>query len=627
MTSRVFFYALIWVVIGGEILGLICIIHFFHNIFLFCGGCLGREIFNIFGFILFIPRLNKTLQEGEIICQCLENNIYIKLYRESEFQITTMIMIRTVELFVYAIGLSLYNIFIINNGEVVVLDVNEPVQILLYRLMFAAGIIMAVLTPLLWTWMLKVDIIDLEKRKEEVAFRDIFEAIKLSRIDAIKEYFNTKQDVTSAKHYSHLNITPLHYACQKDRPAIVYWMIMESGYIDAANVNAVDKFGQTPFYYACKYGSLKAIKVLFREHIRNILDIKTLNHNNQSCIYIACKYGNDEVLNYLLNKCDLKTEFSQMVNQTTKIEYFTALHIASQNGHTECVNLLLKLQNIDVNLVNGTNNEAPIHLALLKKYKNISKTLIDDERLKLSSIGYEKAWHCAIKTDDALVMTKLLERNDLNLNVLRPCITNYDTEYGDNDNDDTKGDDTPILIACNHNSGEVMKIILKIDKSTINLCNSDGHSPLYIACKRGNTDVAIPLLACEDIDVYFKTQRTENSILMASCQGGSEKIFKLLTDVIQRKNGSEKLREELTIVNKHGQTALWIACRFNSYNIVELLTQNFTDYIDLDKKCNQGKTPMVIAEENGNHEVIQALKLYNNFTNQFMLEEDDDDVF
>ena len=77
LSSRFLIYILIWLLYG--IIGVIVIIgiHFCHmyNLFLFFGGCLGREVFNIIAFIFYIPKLNKTLQQGKQI-QCLTNNFY-----------------------------------------------------------------------------------------------------------------------------------------------------------------------------------------------------------------------------------------------------------------------------------------------------------------------------------------------------------------------------------------------------------------------------------------------------------------------------------------------------------------------------------------------------------------------
>ena len=116
VSSRILIFSLIWNVLNIYVfIGLVAI-HLIHNLVLFFGGCLGREMFNIITFIFYIPRLNKTLQQGEIKSLFLSKNYYIKFYRQSSFEQTRMLMVRTCELCIYHILIVVYLYFYKQNA-------------------------------------------------------------------------------------------------------------------------------------------------------------------------------------------------------------------------------------------------------------------------------------------------------------------------------------------------------------------------------------------------------------------------------------------------------------------------------------------------------------------------------
>ena len=65
ITSRVFIYVLIWVTMGLFWLGLLILFHVINNLVLYHGGVLGRERWNVVGFIVYFPKLSQVLQEGK----------------------------------------------------------------------------------------------------------------------------------------------------------------------------------------------------------------------------------------------------------------------------------------------------------------------------------------------------------------------------------------------------------------------------------------------------------------------------------------------------------------------------------------------------------------------------------
>eukprot|EP01084_Bolivina_argentea_P014130 26420_1 len=65
ITAREFMFVLMWLVIGEKFLAMVFIINLTHNAFLYYGGCLSRQAFNIFGHLVALAQLSYTIVEGK----------------------------------------------------------------------------------------------------------------------------------------------------------------------------------------------------------------------------------------------------------------------------------------------------------------------------------------------------------------------------------------------------------------------------------------------------------------------------------------------------------------------------------------------------------------------------------
>ena len=67
-----------------------------------------------------------------------------------------------------------------------------------------------------------------------------------------------------------------------------------------------------------------------------------------------------------------------------------------------------------------------------------------------------------------------------------------------------------------------------------------------------------------------------------------------------------KLGSNLETKNKHGQTALLMACHQKNYAVVELLVEVGADLQAADK---DGNTALILAVSNANYELVQSVPL------------------
>ncbi|XP_076335183.1 transient receptor potential cation channel A1 [Tachypleus tridentatus] len=100
----------------------------------------------------------------------------------------------------------------------------------------------------------------------------------------------------------------------------------------ASLMNERDIYGCTPMHYASRKGHLKTIRSLLQ--LGAVVNLK--NNDNQSPLHFAARYGRYNTVRHLLES----NRGTLIINEMDG-EGKTPLHIASENGHTRVVYLLL----------------------------------------------------------------------------------------------------------------------------------------------------------------------------------------------------------------------------------------------------------------------------------------------
>lgn len=139
---------------------------------------------------------------------------------------------------------------------------------------------------------------------------------------------------------------------------------------------------------------------------------------------------------------------------------------------------------------------------------------------------------------------------------------------------------------------EQAKALLKQDAKIFNTINSEGYSPLMLACYRGNSEVAQFLIE-NGSDVNGLSAM--GTPLMATIVKGNVDLAKLLMDK----------KADVNLTDAKGTTALMYAVQFKHRELIKLL---LVHKVDKSKKDDAGKTAFEYAVFSGDETIINLLK-------------------
>lgn len=376
-------------------------------------------------------------------------------------------------------------------------------------------------------------------------------------------------------------LSPLYIAIQNRHIKIAEALLEHR-----ANTESAIPSGSTPLYYAAYYGYLDAVKLLLKYGAN-----KNVVLNGINVMQAAQNNGHNEVVQLLQNsnvysemlfsssQVGAFASVEELISQGVDINYLhpqlqaTSLYIASQNGHTKVVELLLK---------NKANPEicwgsmSPLFMAVQNKHKDIARLLLkygaSPETGKSSGVT---ALYIAVTQEDDESVELLLEYK-----------ANTEIKIGEY---------TPLSLAAYNGLTQIVRLLVQYGANRE--VTIDGFNLLYIAAKRGFIEIAEILLergfninegqvngrtALDIAAEHNKTEMVKFLLAKGANVGVSQKqIFKLLL--------ADAQVESNLLEHKYENTVLEVILKQqNSSAIAEDMFTKLIKKMTIIKECLQG---------------------------------------
>ncbi|XP_063833659.1 transient receptor potential channel pyrexia-like isoform X1 [Ostrinia nubilalis] len=302
-------------------------------------------------------------------------------------------------------------------------------------------------------------------------------AVELENEDVIKELLQVGASIASLNTAGQ---TPLH-VCVKKQLEDPLKILANEGRNDtdplSAMVDVKDRDGHTVLQAAIEAAWVPGVCVALEAGA----DVTLKANDGETPIHSAAALGNLDVLNEILSVAKQKDAIDYQNEEGE-----TALFKAISNNHTACVVAILNEGASIKKTLTGDVNV--FHVAAERGHVDVLKVLLDHDKeatnLMLNSLtqGDRRGFgpiHFAVSENHLECVELLMSRNaDIRL---RTTSSPHKSS-------------TPLHIAAVKNHGEIAKVILNYDKTTIHEVNCMGWFPLHSASHHGSRDVIVLLL-------------------------------------------------------------------------------------------------------------------------------------
>ena len=407
---------------------------------------------------------------------------------------------------------------------------------------------------------------------------------------------------------------PLHLAWKRGRTRTSR-LLLSNG----ADVNALNEDGQTPLHTAA--GRKKDCPELCSILLKHNAKIDAEDKDGNQPLHLACSRLHSETCSLLVshgaNRTSLNKQQKQPVelaNESVMMNFKVeksnhALHIASRNGDTQTVQLLVDC-GADVNVLNE-DGQTPLHTAaggwedcpelcsvLLKHNAKIDAvdkggnqplhlacsrlhsetcSLLVSHGANRTSLNKQQKQPVELANESVMMNFKVEKSN----HALHIASRNGDTQTvqllvdcGADVNALNKDGQTPLHTAAGgwEDCPELCSVLLK-HNAKIDAVDEDGNQPLHLAWKRGHTRTSRLLLSNgADVNALDKDGLT----LLHTVAGGWQDCPELCSILL-------KHNAKIDVVDKDGNQPLHLAWKRGHTKTSRLLLSNGADVNALDK--------------------------------------------
>ena len=309
------------------------------------------------------------------------------------------------------------------------------------------------------------------------------------------------------------------------------------------------------------------------------------SNRQESLISVFVRYGQSAGLKYLLSLVQRYTAIIDapyrvqvaVINQRTK-QGFTPLLHAAMDGYVDCLQELLSVPGVDVNVIDGTGH-TPLHLAALHGHVQCTRVLLQTGSVAVNwkAAGGMTPLNNAVFKGHLDIVRMLLAHTNIAVN--EGC------QYGV----------TPLQRAARTGHMEIMRALLAMPGINVNTRSSAGWAPLNSAASRGLTDCVQALLAMPGIDANVK-DGDGSTPLNSAAYGGFIDCVRALLNVpgILVNEADSDGRSPLSNAVKNGHSSC----------VKQLLK---VSGVDVNHTCSRGVKPLFYALWSGRMGTLSAV--------------------
>ena len=378
-----------------------------------------------------------------------------------------------------------------------------------------------------------------------------------------------------------------------------------------AKYDLVDKDGVTPLMAVAAQGNIGGVETILSA-LKQDMDAEQLkthinlfSFSGGSAVMFSAAGGHTETTKILIDlgadvnavaqaTPDYLVKLAEMIEAGTvedndpHVDGVTAVHVAAQAGHLDCVNLLIEA-GADVTILDD-EERTPLLLAVKGNYGDVASALVKGGADPNTPYVDEEG-----DSHNLLVDSIIVENGEFS----ELLITSGADIYHQDDHQVTS-----LLQASHRGMTDVVKSLIKANTKSdwIDTASDEGITSLIAACSEGHLEV-VKALVDAGANVNAKDKDQTNSLMASSARGHSDIVEVLL------KSGSN-VNEQ----NVDGHTALMFA--YNGKNQVETLWERYTQFVqeaELEKAVegedidDGGTGPIIRKALDSHNKMVQLL--------------------
>ena len=335
--------------------------------------------------------------------------------------------------------------------------------------------------------------------------------------------------------------TPLHLATNNTRSA----KFAEKLITLHSDVNATDKYGESPIFNACRTGDQNMVSLLLEERC----NVFVKNKNHETIFHISTRLRKKCILDKIFEALDCFPSKNQ--NSLGQ----TLLHIGCRAGLEMVKHLSSQKKYImadDINLTDKINGLTPLQYACMVKDIELFEHLqeVEDHDLEIKSNDGDTVLHVCCKYNVKTMVGLLFKPN---------CSI---VTYND-------ANDTPLHVACKNGFFDLTLKILDQLKSGEVRCNGNGETLLHVVASQKEAVNVMRFMVENNIcDHRAKTCRDGNTALHIACK---EKVFANIVYLATLEYNDEDW------YNKSKMSPWYKIVEVHNYELLEFLIGNFSD--------------------------------------------------